>query len=165
MSDVIRPARRADVPELLRLINDLARYEEAQDQVTATEPQLVSTLFNDRPMVYAIVAEDQERLVAMAFYYYSFSTWQGRYGLYMKDMFVEPDYRQQGLGRAMMARLAAIAQKHNCGRFEWSVLDWNDPAIAFYRKCGAEPKAEWVRYRLDGDSLQALAEKDESEEE
>ncbi|MGB2247138.1 MAG: GNAT family N-acetyltransferase [Alcanivorax sediminis] len=157
MSALLRTARREDAAELLRLIRSLARYEKAEDQVETDEAQLASTLFDAGATAHAIVAEQDGRLVGMAIYFFNYSTWQGRNGLYLEDLFVEPACRGAGLGKALLAQLAAIAVEQNCGRFEWSVLDWNTPAIDFYESLGARPQSEWVRYRLEGEALNALA--------
>ena len=157
MSALLRPARREDTAELLRLIRELARYEKAADQVETDEAQLASTLFDAGATAHAIVAEQGGRLVGMAIYFFNYSTWQGRNGLYLEDLFVEPEQRGAGIGKALLARLAAIAVERDCGRFEWSVLDWNTPAIAFYESLEARAQSEWVRYRLEGEALQALA--------
>lgn len=157
MSVLLRPARREDTAELLRLIRELARYEKAADQVETDEAQLASTLFDAGATAHAIVAEQGGRLVGMAIYFFNYSTWQGRNGLYLEDLFVEPEQRGAGIGKALLARLAAIAVERDCGRFEWSVLDWNAPAIEFYESLGARAQSEWVRYRLEGKALQALA--------
>lgn len=157
MSVQLRPARREDAAELLRLIRELARYEKAEDQVETDEAQLASTLFDEGATAHAIVAEQGDGLVGMAIYFFNYSTWQGRNGLYLEDLFVEPACRGAGIGKALLARLAAIAVEQDCGRFEWSVLDWNTPAIEFYQSLGAKPQSEWVRYRLDGEALKALA--------
>lgn len=157
MSALLRTARREDAAELLRLIRSLARYEKAEDQVETDEAQLASTLFDAGATAHAIVAEQDGRLVGMAIYFFNYSTWQGRNGLYLEDLFVEPACRGAGLGKALLAQLAAIAVEQNCGRFEWSVLDWNTPAIEFYESLGAHPQSEWVRYRLEGEALNALA--------
>lgn len=157
MSVQLRPARREDAAELLRLIRELARYEKAEDQVETDEAQLASTLFDEGATAHAIVAEQGDGLVGMAIYFFNYSTWQGRNGLYLEDLFVEPACRGAGIGKALLARLAAIAVEQDCGRFEWSVLDWNTPAIEFYLSLGAKPQSEWVRYRLDGEALKALA--------
>ena len=157
MSVQLRPARREDAAELLRLIRELARYEKAEEQVETDEDQLAATLFDAVATAHAIVAELDGRLVGMAIYFFNYSTWQGRNGLYLEDLFVEPEQRGAGIGKVLLARLAAIAVEQGCGRFEWSVLDWNAPAIEFYESLGARPQSEWVRYRLEGEALQALA--------
>jgi len=157
MTVVLRDARRGDVADLLRLIRDLARYEKAEDQVEADVPQLAATLFGEGATAHAMVAEQDGLIVGLAIYFFNYSTWQGRNGLYLEDLFVEPEQRGAGIGKALLARLAALAVDRDCGRFEWSVLDWNTPAIDFYESLGARPQSEWVRYRLEGDALKALA--------
>ncbi|MEP5230912.1 MAG: GNAT family N-acetyltransferase [Alloalcanivorax sp.] len=157
MTVVLRDARRGDVADLLRLIRDLARYEKAEDQVEADVPQLAATLFGEGATAHAMVAEEDGLIVGLAIYFFNYSTWQGRNGLYLEDLFVEPEQRGAGIGKALLARLAALAVDRDCGRFEWSVLDWNTPAIDFYESLGARPQSEWVRYRLEGDALKALA--------
>lgn len=157
MTVVLRDARRGDVADLLRLIRDLARYEKAEDQVKADAQQLAATLFGEGATAHAVVAEQDGLIVGLAIYFFNYSTWQGRNGLYLEDLFVEPEQRGAGIGKALLARLAALAVERDCGRFEWSVLDWNTPAIDFYEGLGARPQSEWVRYRLEGDALKALA--------
>ena len=157
MTVVLRDARRGDVADLLRLIRDLARYEKAEDQVKADAQQLAATLFGEGATAHAVVAEQDGLIVGLAIYFFNSSTWQGRNGLYLEDLFVEPEQRGAGIGKALLARLAALAVERDCGRFEWSVLDWNTPAIDFYEGLGARPQSEWVRYRLEGDALKALA--------
>ncbi len=157
MTVVLRDARRGDVADLLRLIRDLARYEKAEDQVKADAQQLAATLFGEGATAHAMVAEQDGLIVGLAIYFFNYSTWQGRNGLYLEDLFVEPEQRGAGIGKALLARLAALAVERDCGRFEWSVLDWNTPAIDFYEGLGARPHSEWVRYRLEGDALKALA--------
>lgn len=157
MTVIVRDARREDVADLLRLIRDLARYEKAEDQVKADVPQLAATLFGEGATAHAMVAEQDGLIVGLAIYFFNYSTWQGRNGLYLEDLFVEPEQRGAGIGKALLARLAALAVDRDCGRFEWSVLDWNTPAIDFYGSLGARPQSEWLRYRLEGDALRALA--------
>ncbi|WP_417214225.1 GNAT family N-acetyltransferase [Alcanivorax sp.] len=157
MTVVLRDARRGDVTDLLRLIRDLARYEKAEDQVKADAQQLAATLFGEGATAHAMVAEQDGLIVGLVIYFFNYSTWQGRNGLYLEDLFVEPEQRGAGIGKALLARLAALAVERDCGRFEWSVLDWNTPAIDFYEGLGARPQSEWVRYRLEGDALKALA--------
>ncbi len=157
MTVVLRDARRGDVADLLRLIRDLARYEKAEDQVKADAQQLAATLFGEGATAHAMVAEQDGLIVGLVIYFFNYSTWQGRNGLYLEDLFVEPEQRGAGIGKALLARLAALAVERDCGRFEWSVLDWNTPAIDFYEGLGARPQSEWVRYRLEGDALKALA--------
>ncbi|WP_372653740.1 GNAT family N-acetyltransferase [Alcanivorax borkumensis] len=157
MTVTLRQAGREDVGDLLRLIRDLARYEQAEEQVTTDEAQLAATLFSDDATAHAMVAEQGGRIVGLAIYFFNYSTWQGRNGLYLEDLFVEPQARGAGVGKALLAKLAALAVDSDCGRFEWSVLDWNTPAMEFYQSLGAQAQAEWVRYRLDGEALKALA--------
>jgi len=153
----IRPARLEDVPIILQLIRDLATYERAPDEVTATEEQLVDVLFGERPTAEVLLAFEGESPVGFAVYFYNFSTWLGRAGLYLEDLFVNPDQRGKGYGRALLVELAKIARDRECGRMEWAVLDWNEPAIKFYRALGAEPMHEWTVFRLTRDGIARLA--------
>jgi GNAT superfamily N-acetyltransferase len=154
---VIRDAVPADVGDLLRLIRALARYEREPDTVETSEDDLRQALFDPEPKVFALVAETAGRLVGMAIYFVSFSTWTGRHGLYLEDLFVEPAYRSAGVGRALMSALAARALGLGYKRLEWAVLDWNEPAISFYRGLGAAAMDEWTTYRLAGTALTGLA--------
>lgn len=159
---VIRPARPDDVPAILRLIRELADYERALDQVVATEDDLHRTLFGPHPAVYAHVAVDSAdaadgEVVGFALWFLNYSTWLGRHGIYLEDLYVRPHVRGRGYGRALVAELARIAVEHGYGRLEWSVLDWNEPAIRFYKSLGAVPMEEWTGYRVAGDALTALA--------
>jgi len=153
----IRPARVEDVPIILQLIRDLATYERAPNDVTATEEQLVEVLFGARPSAEVLLAVEQETAVGFAVFFHNFSTWLGRPGLYLEDLFVKPEVRGKGYGRALLVRLAKIARERGCGRMEWAVLDWNDPAIQFYRKLGAKPMDEWTVFRLTSDGIAKLA--------
>jgi GNAT superfamily N-acetyltransferase len=143
-----RAARVEDVPIILQLIRDLAAYERAPDEVTATEEQLVDVLFGERPAAEVLLAFERESPVGFAVYFYNFSTWLGRRGLYLEDLFVKPEKRGKGYGRALLVELAKIARDRGCGRMEWAVLDWNEPAIKFYRALGAKPMDEWTVFRL-----------------
>jgi GNAT superfamily N-acetyltransferase len=154
----IRPARVEDVPIILQLIRDLATYERAPNEVTATEEQLIKVLFGARPSAEVLLAFEQETAVGFAVFFHNFSTWLGRPGLYLEDLFVKPEVRGKGYGRALLVHLAKIARERDCGRMEWAVLDWNDPAIQFYRKLGAKPMDEWTVFRLAGDGIAKLAE-------
>jgi GNAT superfamily N-acetyltransferase len=154
----IRPARVEDVPIILQLIRDLATYERAPNDVTATEEQLVEALFGARPSAEVLLAFEQDTAVGFAVFFHNFSTWLGRPGLYLEDLFVKPEMRGKGYGRALLVYLAKIARERGCGRMEWAVLDWNDPAIQFYRKLGAKPMNEWTVFRLTGDGIAKLAE-------
>jgi GNAT superfamily N-acetyltransferase len=153
----IRPARVEDVPIILQLIRDLATYERAPNDVTATEEQLIEVLFGARPSAEVLLAFEQEIAVGFAVFFHNFSTWLGRPGLYLEDLFVKPEVRGKGYGRALLVRLAIIARERGCGRMEWAVLDWNDPAIQFYRKLGAKPMDEWTVFRLTGEGITKLA--------
>lgn len=180
----IRPAQRSDVPELLQLIADLAEYERAPHEAVATARQLEVALFGEepaagiivpddafggrantptgRPAVYCLVAEadpsDERRLAGMALWFLNFSTWRGVHGIYLEDLFVRAEYRGRGIGKSLLAELARIAVEHGYQRLEWWVLDWNEPALRFYRSIGAEPMSEWTVQRVSGEDLAKLAE-------
>jgi len=153
----IRPARVEDVPVILQLIRDLATYERAPDEVIATEEQLVDVLFGERPAAEVLLAFEGESPVGFAVYFYNFSTWLGRPGLYLEDLFVKPEKRGKGYGRALLVELAKIARDRGCGRMEWAVLNWNEPAIKFYRALGAKPMDEWTVFRLTPEEIAKLA--------
>ena len=146
-----------DVPTILQLIRDLATYERAPTEVTATEKQLVDVLFSERPAAEVLLAFQGESPVGFAIYFYNFSTWLGRPGLYLEDLFVKPEQRGKGYGRALLVELAKIALDRGCGRMEWAVLDWNESAIKFYRSLGAKPMDEWTVFRLTRDGIFKLA--------
>src|SRR6267154_3286542 len=154
----IRPACVEDVPVILQLIRDLAAYERAPDEVHATEEQLVEVLFGERPAAEVLLAFEEQSAVGFAVYFHNFSTWLGRPGLYLEDLFVKPDKRGKGYGRALLVELAKIARDRGCGRMEWAVLDWNEPAIKFYRSLGAKPMHEWTVFRLTREEIARLAE-------
>ncbi|PYL09657.1 MAG: GNAT family N-acetyltransferase [Verrucomicrobia bacterium] len=154
----IRRATLADVGTILNLIRDLATYERAPNEVTATEEQLVDVLFGKKPAAEVLLAFEDEEPVGFAVYFHNFSTWLGRAGLYLEDLFVRPEHRGKGYGRALLVELAKIARDRGCGRMEWAVLDWNEPAIEFYRKLGAKPMNEWTVFRLNADGIAKLAE-------
>jgi len=153
----IRPADVDDVPIILELIHDLATYERAPDEVVATEEQLVDVLFSERPVAEVLLAFEEKSPVGFAVYFYNFSTWLGRAGLYLEDLFVKPEKRGKGYGRALLVELAQIARNRGCGRMEWAVLDWNEPAIKFYRALGAQPMHEWTVFRLTRPEIAKLA--------
>jgi GNAT superfamily N-acetyltransferase len=153
----IRPARMEEVPIILQLIRDLATYERAPDDVVATEEQLVDVLFGDRRVAEVLLAFEGESPVGFAVYFYNFSTWLGRPGLYLEDLFVKPEKRAKGYGRALLVELAKIARDRGCGRMEWAVLNWNEPAIKFYRALDAEPMDEWTVFRLTREEIAKLA--------
>jgi GNAT superfamily N-acetyltransferase len=153
----IVPARPEDVPIVLGLINALAEYERMSDQVVATEQGLRAWLFGDRPAAEVVLARADGSVVGFALFFHNFSTFLGRPGLYLEDLFVVPEWRGRGIGRKLMAHLAEIAVSRGCGRMEWSVLDWNRPAIGFYERIGASLLEDWRVCRLSGDSLARLA--------
>src|SRR6187549_626683 len=153
----ICPARVEDVPIILQLIRDLATYERAPDEVVATEEQLIEVLFGERPVAEVLLAFEGESPVGFAVYFYNFSTWLARPGLYLEDLFVKPEKRGKGYGRALLVELAKIARDRGCGRMEWAVLNWNESAIKFYRTLGAKPMNEWTVFRLTRDEIARLA--------
>jgi GNAT superfamily N-acetyltransferase len=153
----IREAEVEDVPIILELIRDLATYERAPDEVVVTEEQLVDVLFGERPVAEVLLAFEEQSPVGFAVYFYNFSTWLGRAGLYLEDLFVKPEKRGKGYGRALLVELAKIARDRGCGRMEWAVLDWNEPAIEFYRALGAKPMNEWTVFRLTREEIARLA--------
>jgi GNAT superfamily N-acetyltransferase len=153
----VRPAGPADVPAIYRLIRELAAYERAPDEVTGTEDDLRRSLFGPQPAVFAHVAEHQGRVAGFALWFLNYSTWLGRHGIYLEDLYVTPDQRGRGFGKALIAELAAICVARDYGRLEWWVLDWNEPARGFYASLGAIPMDEWTVHRLTGQALRDLA--------
>jgi GNAT superfamily N-acetyltransferase len=153
----IRLADEADVPLILSFIRGLAEYERLLDECVATESALREHLFGPRPYCEVLIAELAAEPVGFALYFFNYSTFLARPGLYLEDIFVLPNRRRQGVGQALLRRLAQIAVERGCGRLEWSVLDWNEPAIAFYRRLGARLLDEWTTCRLDGAALKAVA--------
>jgi len=154
---VIRQAGPDDVPAIHRLIRELAEYERSLAEVTATEADLRASLFAGQPAVFAHVAELDGQIVGFALWFLNFSTWVGRHGIYLEDLYVMPEMRGSGIGHALLAELAAICVQRGYGRLEWWVLDWNSPAQGFYRSLGAMPMDEWTVHRLTGPALRALA--------
>jgi GNAT superfamily N-acetyltransferase len=156
----LRPARADDAPLVLALVRELAEYERAPDECRATEAALRETLFGDAPQAEVVVAEWADAQgcapAGFALFFHNYSTWEARRGLYLEDLFVRPAFRGRGVGRALLEHLARLAVARGCGRFEWSVLDWNEPAIGFYRALGARPMDGWTVMRVDGDALRAL---------
>ncbi len=152
----IQPARPNDIGQMMQFIQDLADYEKEPDAVVATAADLQRELFNESPRVFAVICWDGDEAVGFALYFFNYSTWLGRQGLYLEDLYVDPKHRGRGAGKALLTHLAQIAVAEGCGRFEWSVLDWNQPAIDFYESLGARPQSEWTTYRLTGDALAAL---------
>jgi GNAT superfamily N-acetyltransferase len=156
----IRTAAEEDLPVILRFIRDLAEYERLAHEVVATEESLRATLFGSPRFAEVLIGESGGTPVCFALFFHNYSTFLGRPGLYLEDLFVAPDARGRGYGKALLVRLAQIAKERNCGRFEWAVLDWNEPAIGFYKSLGARPQDDWTVYRVTGAALDALAEAD-----
>ena len=159
----IRPAVEADVPLILALIRELAEYERMAGEVTATEADLRQALFGPAPSVEAVIAVVDDRPAGFALFFHNFSTFTGKRGLYLEDLFVRPEHRRRGIGRHLLRHLARIARERGCHRFEWSVLDWNELAIRSYRRAGAVPMDDWKVYRLTGAALDRLADEDAQE--
>jgi GNAT superfamily N-acetyltransferase len=153
----IERATERDVPLILSLIKGLAEYEKLAHEVTATEDKLRATLFGPRPAAEVVIAYADEAPAGFALFFHNYSTFLGQPGIYLEDLYVVPQSRGRGLGRRLLSHLAQIAVERNCGRLEWSVLDWNEPAIGFYRRLGARLMDEWSIFRVTGDSLRALA--------
>lgn len=153
----IRSATEADTPLILEFIRGLAEYERLADRVVVTEAVLRESLFGRRQYAEVLIAEADGDPAGFALFFHNFSTFIGRPGIYLEDLFVKPEYRGSGYGKALLVRLAAIARERNCGRVEWAVLNWNKPAIDFYESIGAVPMTEWTVYRLTGEALEKLA--------
>jgi GNAT superfamily N-acetyltransferase len=153
----IASATERDVPTILQMIRALAEYEKLSHAVTATEDRLRRTLFGPNPAAEVLMAHAGTQPAGFALFFHNYSTFLGQRGVYLEDLFVVPEWRGHGLGRQLLSRLAAIAIERDCGRLEWSVLDWNAPAIGFYRKLGAVPMDDWTIFRVTGESLQRLA--------
>jgi GNAT superfamily N-acetyltransferase len=154
---VVRPAASADIPTLIRFIHELAEFERSPGSVAIDDDQLRQALFSEHPTVFAHVATVADQVVGMAIWFLNFSTWTGRNGIYLEDLYVEPAARAAGVGRALLSELADIARRSGHGRVDWSVLKWNESAIRFYRSIGAEPMDEWVGYRLSETAIGSLA--------
>lgn len=157
MTTHLRPATSDDVPVIAELIRGLARFEKLEQEVVMTEELLASALFGDRPYAEVVLAEDDGRPVGFALFFHNFSTFLGRPGIYLEDLFVIPEHRGHGIGRMLLAHLARLAVERGCGRLEWAVLDWNRDAIQFYERLGARPNSDWTVYRLAGEALTGLA--------
>ena len=153
----IRRAQARDVSEVLAFIRELAEYERAPEQVTATAEDLLRDGFSEAPRFFVEMAEWDGRVAGFAFWFFSYSTWQGRPGLYLEDLFVRPAFRGQGIGKALLVHLARVAVAEGCGRFQWQVLDWNTSAIDFYEALGAKQLGEWITMRVSGEELARLA--------
>ena len=157
----IRVATREDIPLLLTFVQELAAYERMPDAVVA-DPDVMASWMFERRVAEAMIAEEDDVPVGMALFFHNYSTWLGRAGIYLEDLYVRPAYRGRGYGKALLARLAALAVERGCGRMEWACLNWNTPSIGFYRSLGAQPMDEWTTYRLTGDALTALAKESRS---
>lgn len=160
MSVVLRPALRSDAPLIAGLIRDLAVYERLEHEVQTTPEALERTLFpadGSAPAAQVVIAEVEGEGAGFALYFFNYSTFLAKPGLYLEDLFVRPAFRRRGVGRALLLHLARVANQRGCGRMEWSVLDWNQPAIDFYRSLGAQPMADWTVFRLTGPALQQYA--------
>ena len=156
-SNALRPATVDDVPLILGFIRELAAYEQLEHQVVATESLLAEQLFGPRPAAEVIIAEVNGAAVGFALFFYNFSTFLGRPGLFLEDLYVQPHARGSGIGKALLRHLAGLAVARGCGRMDWNVLDWNAPAIGFYKKLGADVLPDWRTCRVTGDALKALA--------
>jgi len=152
----IRPAKREEVGEVLQLIQDLATYEKAQDQVEASEDDLLNTIFAKEPRVFCDLVEVDGQIAGMAIWFLNYSTWQAKHGIYLEDLYIKPEFRARGYGKALLKHLAQICDKEGYGRLQWWVLDWNSPAIEFYKSFGAEAMDEWTVYRTSGQALKDL---------
>lgn len=154
---LIRPANEGDIRQILRFVRELADYERGLSEVTATEEDLRYALFGPAARANALICEHNGECVGFAVYFFNFSTWLGKHGLFLEDLYISPTARGRGFGKLLLQYLARLAVAQDCGRFEWNVLHWNEPAIRFYESCGAEPQSEWVGYRLSGDALRRFA--------
>ncbi|WP_165856361.1 GNAT family N-acetyltransferase [Marinobacter sp. JSM 1782161] len=154
----IRTATVDDVPQILAFVRELAIYEKAEHEVVATEATVAGSIFGPDSTVHALICEKAGQPIGFAVYFYNYSTWLAKNGLFLEDLYVTPDERGSGAGKALLRHLAQIAVARGCGRFEWNVLDWNEPAINFYESIGAKPQSEWIGYRLTGQALLDLAE-------
>jgi GNAT superfamily N-acetyltransferase len=152
----IRPAKREEVGEVLQLIQDLATYEKAPDQVEASRDDLLNTIFAKEPKVFCDLVEVDGQIAGMAIWFLNYSTWQAKHGIYLEDLYIKPEFRAKGYGKALLKHLAQICDKQGYGRLQWWVLDWNSPAIEFYRSFGAEAMDEWTVYRTSGQALKDL---------
>ena len=155
----VREAFADDVPLILSLIKELAEYERLSHEVVATEDSLKEWLFGERPVAEVLIGEYREQPAGFALYFHNFSTFLGKPGIYLEDLYVRPEFRRAGLGLALLVRLAGIARERGCGRMEWSVLDWNEPSIKFYESLGASPVGGWTVYRVTGEALEGLADR------
>jgi len=155
---IIREARETDCALILELIKGLAEYERALSEVKTSEQDLRSALFCEHPKAFALICSIDDEAVGFALYFYNYSTWTGKFGLFLEDLYVSVQHRGSGAGKALLQHLAKLAVESGCARFEWNVLDWNEPSIKFYESFGAKPQSEWVGYRLAGEELRSFAE-------
>jgi GNAT superfamily N-acetyltransferase len=153
----IRPALQSDIPLILQFIRELAEYEREPQAAVATEADLLRDGWGPEPKFHCIIAEWDGTPAGFGLYFYNYSTWQGRPGLYVEDVFVRPNFRRLGIGKTLFVHMAQIAVRENCGRFQWQILDWNKPAIDFYESFGAKVMSEWLTMRMEGDALEKLA--------
>ena len=153
---IIRPAKSEEVGEVLQLIQDLAIYEKAPEQVEASKEDLLNTIFASDPRVFCDLVEVDGQIAGMAIWFLNYSTWQAKHGIYLEDLFIKPEYRGRGYGKALLKHLAKICDEKGYGRLQWWVLDWNSPAIEFYKSLGAEAMDEWTVYRTSGKALKDL---------
>ena len=156
---MIRTGTEEDAPVIFSLIKELAEYEHLSHEVVASVDDIRETLFGERPFAETLIGEYQGLPISFALFFYNFSTFLGKPGIYLEDLYVQPEQRGKGFGSEMLAHIATLAKERNCGRFEWSVLNWNSPAIRTYEKLDATPMKEWVLYRLSGEALDRLADK------
>ncbi|WP_298939980.1 GNAT family N-acetyltransferase [uncultured Psychromonas sp.] len=157
MSIVIREANRDDSSLILKFVKELAKYEKAEHEVIATVSSIESSIFGENSSTKALICESNDQPIGFAVYFFNYSTWQGKNGLYLEDLYIRHSERGSGAGKLLLKYLAKLAVENDCGRFEWSVLEWNTPAIKFYESLGAKPKSEWLGYQLTGASLLTLA--------
>ena len=150
---LIRKATIDDAPLILKFVKELATYEKSEHEVQATEEDIRTSLFGPQSTTQALICEKGDRPIGFAVYFFNYSTWLGKHGVYLEDLYIVPSERGNGVGKSLLKQLARIAVQKGCGRFEWGVLDWNEPAINFYKSIGAEPQDEWVLYRLSGQAL------------
>ena len=156
---MIRTGTEEDAPVIFSLIKELAEYEHLAHEVVASVDDIRNTLFGERPFAETLIGEYEDLPISFALFFYNFSTFLGKPGIYLEDLYVQPEQRGKGFGSKMLTHIAALAKERNCGRFEWSVLNWNTPAIRTYEKLGAAPMKEWILYRLSDEALDRLADK------
>ena len=156
---MIRTGTEEDAPVIFSLIKELAEYEHLSHEVVASVDDIRNTLFGERPFAETLIGEYEGLPISFALFFYNFSTFLGKPGIYLEDLYVQPEQRGKGFGSKMLTHIAALAKERNCGRFEWSVLNWNTPAIRTYKKLGAAPMKEWILYRLSDEALDRLADK------